>query len=357
MPSTSTAQPALVRLLDVEPELAAHLRDDDRAEARERLKLATVDLPAGGWSLTAADRRTHPFGLIVLDGLLIQEVRIGGRRSQQLLGRGDVVLPRAPSDTVLGLAVGLVAAAPSRVALLDDRLQAPFALWPGLAVGLLERVGRQLTRAAAHAAIQQLPRVEDRLEATFWDLAERWGRVTPSGVLVPLRLTHEALARMVGGRRPTISLALASLGDRGILRRAADGTWVVVASAPSLSAPDADDDDADAAPLGVLMPGDPSLAPAGAPGSGGDRGPDASAPRRDAWPPAVRAELIATAQRAGAEHARLRERLAVNRARYEETRRRTRALREATAREREARERQRPLRTLSRRGPAAPSAG
>ena len=28
----------------------------------------------------------------------------------------------------------------------------------------------------------------------LWYLAERWGRVTPDGVIVPLRLTHETLA-------------------------------------------------------------------------------------------------------------------------------------------------------------------
>jgi hypothetical protein len=44
-----------------------------------------------------------------------------------------------------------------------------------------------------HAAITQLPRVDRRVLALLWQLAERWGRVTPSGVEVRLELTHETL--------------------------------------------------------------------------------------------------------------------------------------------------------------------
>lgn len=41
-----------------------------------------------------------------------------------------------------------------------------------------------------------LPRVEDRLLLTLWMLAERCGRVTPEGIVLPLALSHEALGRL-----------------------------------------------------------------------------------------------------------------------------------------------------------------
>jgi len=60
----------------------------------------------------------------------------------------------------------------------------------------------------------------------FWHLAERWGRVGPGGVLVPLRLTHRTLADLVGARRPSVTAALGDLSRRDLITRAGDG-WVL----------------------------------------------------------------------------------------------------------------------------------
>jgi CRP-like cAMP-binding protein len=71
------------------------------------------------------------------------------------------------------------------------------------------------------AAISQLPRVELRVLALLWQLADRWGRVTPLGVEIDLELTHEALGRLIGAQRPTVSLALADLAEAGAVTRTA----------------------------------------------------------------------------------------------------------------------------------------
>jgi hypothetical protein len=60
----------------------------------------------------------------------------------------------------------------------------------------------------------------------MWHLAERWGRVGPEGVRVPLRLTHEALGRLVGARRPSVTTALSGLSKRGCLERTPAG-WLL----------------------------------------------------------------------------------------------------------------------------------
>lgn len=223
-----------VHLLDLEPELASRLRDDERAEARDLLTVEQTVVPEGVWSLDVDARRGRPFGLMVVDGLLLQEVQLAGRQTLQILGPGDVVLPQWLRSDALDVGLRWIAATESRVGVLDDGLQRAFAQWPGLAIGLVEQAGRQLARVVIQQAIGQLPRVEQRLEATFWDLAERWGRVTPSGIHVPLPLTHEVLAQLVGGRRPTITLALQHLAGEGIVMRRPDRTWLIVARAPSL---------------------------------------------------------------------------------------------------------------------------
>lgn len=323
-------------LLDLEPDLAARLREDDRAEARVHLALPVVELPVGAWSLADEGQGARPFGVIVIDGLLLQEVELGDRRSDRLLGRGDVVLAHRRLDATLQADPKLIVAMPSRVALLDDRLQAPFALWPGLALGLIEQAGRQLTRAAVLAAVAQLPRVEDRLEAVFWDLADRWGRVTGSGIHIPLKLTHETLARVVGGRRPTISLALAQLAERDIIVRRDDGTWLITAAEPTLATPPAEDSSRPVPPLAVALPA-----------------PEPVHAQTPLWPSAVRTELLRTARNALADH---REALARTRAdalRYEETRERSRRIRDEAIRARARRDAYR--RSSVRQGPLTPA--
>jgi len=57
-------------------------------------------------------------------------------------------------------------------------------------------------------------------------LAERWGMVTPQGRIIRLPLTHETLGSLIGARRPTVSLALGDLAERGEVVRQ-DGGWLL----------------------------------------------------------------------------------------------------------------------------------
>jgi hypothetical protein len=66
----------------------------------------------------------------------------------------------------------------------------------------------------------------------FWHLADRWGKVTKDGIVIPLKLTHQVLGRIVGAQRPSVTTALKTLTDRGALNRAPDGTWVLHGEPP-----------------------------------------------------------------------------------------------------------------------------
>jgi len=65
--------------------------------------------------------------------------------------------------------------------------------------------------------------VEDRVTLLFADLAERCGRVTADGVVVDVEL----IGRMVAAQRPTVTLALQMLAERGTLLRAGNAQWLV----------------------------------------------------------------------------------------------------------------------------------
>ena len=108
---------------------------------------------------------------------------------------------------------------PSSFAVLDRRFAAELARWPEVTAALFDRLSERSLRLATTQAISQLTRVDRRLKALLWHLAERWGRVSGDGVVVPLALTHRILGQLVGARRPTVSTALGELAERGELTR------------------------------------------------------------------------------------------------------------------------------------------
>jgi CRP/FNR family cyclic AMP-dependent transcriptional regulator len=110
---------------------------------------------------------------------------------------------------------------------LDETFAAVTQRWPSIAAALIVRAERQAERAALQQAISQLPRAEQRIVALLWHLGDRWGAVADGHVAVPVSLGHEAIARLVGARRPTISAALGRLEARGLLVRQLDGTWLL----------------------------------------------------------------------------------------------------------------------------------
>ncbi len=163
------------------------------------------------------------------DGLLIGEMRLAGHVSAQIYGPGDLVSGAQEPDGALPTAQALHALVPTSLAVLDDRFVAAMSRWPRVAAQVFTQVMRQVDRAGEHQAISQLTRVEDRLLALFWYIADRWGRVRPDGVTIDLPLTHETIGRLVGARRPTVSLGLRELAREDLLRREHNGRWVLAA--------------------------------------------------------------------------------------------------------------------------------
>jgi hypothetical protein len=215
-------------LFDVDPELGELLDPRQLAEARLRAIVAIIDLPAGPWSPEPlCGLATRPFALLVLDGLIVRELLLGGSTATELLGASDVVDLGISDEVLLPTQVRWSVPETARVAVLDDRVLSIVRAWPSVARALLDRAARRGARLSTHRAIAQLPRVDQRLMAFFGHLAERWGRVAPAGVVIPLQLTHETLGRLIGARRPTVSLALKELSAAGVIERRSDGAWLL----------------------------------------------------------------------------------------------------------------------------------
>jgi hypothetical protein len=216
------------RLLDLDSDLAEALGREGTARARDRVGAATVHLKAGSWKpelLTPEVRRA--FAMIVCDGLIVRELDLAGTVTADLLGPGDIVAVGPAGEPLLTTGEHWHVGGPATVAILDDRVLPALHAWPALSSRLIARAARQAARAAEQRAISQLPRVELRIRALLWHLAERWGRVSATGVIVPLELTHGALGHLVGARRPTVTLALSELSRDGAIVRRKDGAWLL----------------------------------------------------------------------------------------------------------------------------------
>jgi CRP/FNR family transcriptional regulator, cyclic AMP receptor protein len=225
-----TTHDPLTPLLELDPDLGRLLSDGRSREAHAELGVRLSHVRRGPWD-AAPLAAAHPenIGLLVVDGVLAREVLIVDTVSTELLGAGDVVRPWSDDDELRLLAydVRWTVLADVRMAVLDRRFAARLGRFPEVNAMLIERLVGRSRRIAVAQAISQLNGVDRRLLALFWHLAERWGRMTSTGVSVPLALSHRLLAQLVGARRPTVSTALAELAERGELVRRDDGSWLL----------------------------------------------------------------------------------------------------------------------------------
>jgi CRP/FNR family transcriptional regulator, cyclic AMP receptor protein len=222
--------PTAIALVDADPDLGELLEPGERDRARRTAVAAVQRLSAGEWDAGASLRRdTHHRGFLVVDGLLSRDVEVLGRRCVELIGPADVMRPWQWDDegSHVRAEVGWSVLEPARLAVLDHGLVERMVPWPQLGVELFNRGTRRAHHLAVALAISHHPRVEDRLLLTLWHLAERWGRVTPDGIVLPLPLGHQRLADLVGAHRPSVTTAMGALARAGKLSRRENGDWVL----------------------------------------------------------------------------------------------------------------------------------
>ena len=231
-PSSAPREPAApVMLLDADEELAAAVPAPDRERARRALVVAEHAVGSGIVELGRLPMAGTTFLLLLLEGTLTRDVVLADHELSELLVPGDLLSPWEPVAEGIPSVRRLRALDHVRLAALDGRFIRAAAAWPGLMTAVQRRLNDQEHRVATHGVICQLPRVEQRIRAVMWHLAMRTGTVGTEGTVVPVRLTHQALGRLVGARRPTVTIALKQLAATGRLVRRRDGSWLIPAGA------------------------------------------------------------------------------------------------------------------------------
>jgi CRP/FNR family transcriptional regulator, cyclic AMP receptor protein len=218
-----------------DPELLGTVRR--RREEFLRASVAPLlRLPTGPWDLEEGelDGGSAPGGLLLLSGLLARSIRLGRRTAMEFLGPGDLIRPwvQMGDGSTIAVDARWVVHQQALIAVLDRDFQLRTAPWPELSGVLMDRLVLRARGLAFHLAICSQRGAARRVLLVLWHFADRWGRVTPDGVLVPVPLTHELLAAAVGATRPTVSTAAGELVRRGLVARGPGATWVLRGDPP-----------------------------------------------------------------------------------------------------------------------------
>ena len=89
---------------------------------------------------------------------------------------------------------------------------------PEVAAALLQALARRLRRTNEAMADLVFSDVPGRVAKALMDLGEKFGTVTPDGLMVTHDMTQEELAQLVGASRETVNKALADFAQRGWIR-------------------------------------------------------------------------------------------------------------------------------------------
>jgi len=219
MPAGVRELPGRVALLDVEPALAAGICADELPIARERCAASVVCVRRG--AVRAWSAPTDPDAAVayfVIRGVLTRRLVLGERTGAELFGPGDVVHPCSPlRERTVVSTTRWRADEPALLAVLDARFHRRAAAWPQVAMALHERSVLRSHSLLLRLAIAEHPRIVQRVRLVLWHLADRWGRPSEHGVLLPLRLSRVALADLVCSTRESVSRSLRDLERRELV--------------------------------------------------------------------------------------------------------------------------------------------
>ena len=99
-----------------------------------------------------------------------------------------------------------------------DQLKPWLAGRPEVAAALLQALARRIRRTNEAMADLVFSDVPGRVAKALMDLGEKFGTVTPEGLMVTHDMTQEELAQLVGASRETVNKALADFAQRGWIR-------------------------------------------------------------------------------------------------------------------------------------------
>jgi CRP/FNR family transcriptional regulator, cyclic AMP receptor protein len=211
-------------LLLLDRRLGAGLSRSQRADAKRELMARTTLLRPGDSG--AELFRTGLFGALVVEGALARRVCTDRGRSLEVIVKGDLLRPwQEDSGWVIESTIDALVT--TRVAVIDRFAGDSLCKFPPVIEALLERAFRRIRSMATQAAFDSRAGMDQRVLASMRHLADRCGEKGADGVVIPLPLTHQMIADLLGAQRPSVSAAISRLSAEGMMRRTDGRGWVL----------------------------------------------------------------------------------------------------------------------------------
>jgi CRP-like cAMP-binding protein len=220
--ANGSGPPAAAPLLALDSELGARVPPSELRRAKRELIARTTLLRAGDSGEELFDPSL--FGALVVEGALTRRVSTGRGRSLEVVVKGDLLRPWQ-EDSGWVLESTIHALVDTRVAVLDRHVATAVCEYPALVDALLDRAFRRIRSRATQAAFDSRAGMDERVLSSMWHLADRCGERTEAGIVIPLPLTHQMIADLVGAQRTSVSAAISRLATEGTLSRTDGRGW------------------------------------------------------------------------------------------------------------------------------------
>jgi CRP/FNR family cyclic AMP-dependent transcriptional regulator len=154
---------------------------------------------------------------VIIDGKVkLGQTSVDGRESLlAVLGPGEMFGELSLFDPGLRTSTATALTEAVVVGLSHEQLQPWLDGRPAVAAALLQALARRLRRTNEAMADLVFSDVPGRVAKALMDLGEKFGEITPQGLMVTHDMTQEELAQLVGASRETVNKALADFAQRG----------------------------------------------------------------------------------------------------------------------------------------------
>jgi len=211
-------------LLALDPALGRGLSRQQRSDAKRELMARTTFLRPGDTGEELF--RSGLFGAIVIEGALARRLSTDRGRSLEVLVKGDLLRPwQEDSGWVVESEINPLVE--TRMALIDRFAGDSLCKFPPVIEALLERAFRRIRSMATQAAFDSRAGMDQRVLFSMWHLADRCGERADGAMLIPLPLTHQMIADLVGAQRTSVSSAISRLSAEGMLGRTDGHGWAL----------------------------------------------------------------------------------------------------------------------------------
>ena len=181
-------------------------------------ELAEVNLSRGSSLFKEGDQGEELYFIVSGKVKLGRKAPDGRENLLAVLGPGELFGEMALFDPSPRTATATAVSETRLVGLKHSNLRDVLQTRPEVSMQLLQALARHLRRTNESLADLVFSDVPGRVAKALLDLADRFGRPAPDGILVPHELTQEELAQLVGASRETVNKALAEFVQRGWLR-------------------------------------------------------------------------------------------------------------------------------------------